>query len=78
MATVGVYEAKTHLSRLLDRVARGERVIITRHGVPVAQLGPVEDATLDERRRAIAALRAFGRGRRAEGSLREMIDEGRL
>lgn len=36
-----VHEAKTNLSRLLEAVARGERVIITRHGVPAAELVPV-------------------------------------
>lgn len=38
--TVGAFEAKTHLSRLLDAVASGERVVITRHGKPVAELSP--------------------------------------
>ena len=36
--TVGAFEAKTHLSILLDRVAEGEEVIITKHGKPVARL----------------------------------------
>ena len=40
MGTVGAYEAKTHLSRLLERVAKGETITITKHGVPVAVLGP--------------------------------------
>jgi prevent-host-death family protein len=44
MATVNVHEAKTHLSRLLVRVAAGERIVIARAGVPVAMLGPIEDA----------------------------------
>lgn len=35
-----VHEAKTNLSKLLERVRRGERVIITRHGVPTAELVP--------------------------------------
>lgn len=39
--TVGAYEAKTHLPRLLDRVQQGESVTITRHGRPVAQIVPV-------------------------------------
>ena len=39
---VSVYAAKTHLSRLLDRAARGEEVVITRNGKPVARLAPVE------------------------------------
>jgi prevent-host-death family protein len=38
MITVGVFEAKTHLSSLLDRVAEGEEVVITKHGKPVARL----------------------------------------
>jgi len=41
MEQVGAYEAKTHLPRLLDRVARGESLIITRHGKPVARLSPL-------------------------------------
>jgi prevent-host-death family protein len=38
MITVGAFEAKTHLSTLLDRVAGGEEVLITKHGKPVARL----------------------------------------
>ena len=41
METIGAYQAKTHLPRLLDRVARGESLTITRHGRPVARLVPV-------------------------------------
>ncbi len=41
--TVGVHEAKTNLSRLLQRVAGGEDVIITRSGVPVARLTAVHE-----------------------------------
>ena len=40
MTTVGSYEAKTHLPQLLDRVARGEKILITRHGQAVAMLVP--------------------------------------
>lgn len=39
---VSAYDAKTHLPRLLERTARGERFVITRHGKPVAQLIPFE------------------------------------
>ena len=42
--TVSVHEAKTHLSRLLQRIAEGEEVTITRSGRPVARLVPIEDA----------------------------------
>lgn len=38
MITVGAFEAKTHLSALLDKVEAGEEVLITRHGKPVARL----------------------------------------
>ena len=38
--SVGVHEAKTHLSRLLERVAAGEEIVITRRGREVARLVP--------------------------------------
>jgi antitoxin (DNA-binding transcriptional repressor) of toxin-antitoxin stability system len=38
--SVGVHEAKTHLSRLLEDVAAGEEIVITRRGSAVASLGP--------------------------------------
>ncbi len=41
MEMIGVCEAKTYLPKLLDRVARGENLAITRHGKPVAKLVPV-------------------------------------
>ena len=40
MTTVNIHQAKTHLSRLLAQVARGEEVIISRAGTPVARLTP--------------------------------------
>ena len=40
MALINVYEAKTRLSRLIDRAADGEEIIIARHGRPVARLVP--------------------------------------
>lgn len=62
METIGAYEAKTHLPRLLDRIARGESLTITRHGRPVARLVPVED---DDRERArLAAQRILERRNR--------------
>lgn len=44
MEMIGAYEAKTHLPKLLDRVARGENLVITRHGKPVAKLVPMKTA----------------------------------
>ncbi|HMO04493.1 MAG TPA: type II toxin-antitoxin system prevent-host-death family antitoxin [Kiritimatiellia bacterium] len=40
--TVGAFDAKTHLSQLLDRVEQGETIEITRHGHPIAKLVPVQ------------------------------------
>lgn len=40
MGQINVHEAKTHLSRLLDRVAAGEEIVIARAGKPVARLVP--------------------------------------
>jgi prevent-host-death family protein len=42
MTTVGTFEAKTHLTQLLERVAKGERILITNRGRPVAMLIPPE------------------------------------
>lgn len=77
MVTVGAYDAKTHLPRLLDEVERGETVTITKHGREVARLVPVPQhaARPDE---VIAALREARRGvRRGRTSVRQMIDKGR-
>ena len=41
MSTLNVHEAKTHLSRLLDRVEAGEEVVIARSGRPIARLVPI-------------------------------------
>ena len=78
MKSVGAYEAKTHLPRLLGKVARGERFTITRNGVPVALLIP---AAADEPKNVaevIEAIKRSRRGRRLRGlSIRDMIAEGR-
>jgi prevent-host-death family protein len=42
MTSVGTFEAKTHLSQLLERVAKGERIMITNRGKPIAMLVPPE------------------------------------
>ena len=78
MDAVGAYEAKTHLSQLLDRVAKGERIAILRHGVPVAVLQPVDPAKGEPARETIAQIKRFRTGHRLEGlSIRKMIEEGR-
>ena len=60
METIGAHEAKTHLAQLLERVAHGEHLIITRHGKPVTQLIPV---TGDRQRAQQAAARVVERRR---------------
>jgi prevent-host-death family protein len=79
METIGAFDAKTHLSALLDRVARGERITITRHGVPAAMLVPVGEAapklTHEEIVEGMRALRK--RVKPDTMSVREMVHEGR-
>ena len=41
MKTIGAFEAGTHLAALLERVSKGEKIAITRHGVPAAMLVPI-------------------------------------
>ncbi len=78
METVGAYEAKTHLPKLLERVSKGERITITKHGVPVAILHPPEFQRKTEPKKIIAELREFRDQHHLNGlSLREMIEEGR-
>jgi len=78
MVRVGAYEAKTHLSRLLERVAKGEWITITKHGQPVAVLKPVSDREQRALPEVIDDLRRFRRGRTLQDiSVREMIEEGR-
>lgn len=78
MITVGTFEAKTHLSSLLDRVMAGEEVVITKHGKPIARL--VAAHRIDEARAndAFAKLKAL-RKRTTLGGLswKELRDEGR-
>ncbi|MCC7434259.1 MAG: type II toxin-antitoxin system prevent-host-death family antitoxin [Methanoregulaceae archaeon] len=79
MKTVGTYEAKTHLAALLDEVAQGETIIITRHGHPLAVLSPYaqepETVSVAE---AVAGLRELRAKYRVNpGEIKEMIEEGR-
>jgi len=78
MKTVGAYEAKTHLPKLLERVAEGEKITITKHGVPVATLQPADTSKRKPVHETIEQLKQF-RSKHSLGrlSLKEMIDEGR-
>lgn len=78
MITVGAFEAKTHLSTLLEKVSQGEEVVITRHGKPVARLVPVAIADRSRVDQSIAKLKALRKGIRLDGlSWKELRDEGR-
>ena len=78
MLKVGAFEAKTHLSSLLARVARGEEVLITKRGKPVARLVPAEQGTRAGVTGAIRDLRNLDDGLRLKGlEWRELRDEGR-
>lgn len=86
--TVGAFEAKTHLAALLDRVERGEEIVITRRGravarlvpaaTPSAPLPPGEAAGLVERFRALREeLRAAGVRPFAEEEIVDLVRSGR-
>lgn len=79
MVQVGSYEAKTRLAELLRRVENGERILITRHGHPVALLVPPSGVPETTAARAVEELGAFGQGRRLgpDLTLRDLIEEGR-
>ena len=78
MERVGAYEARTHLAKLLERVAKGHSVAITRHGVPVAVLQPYNPEKGVDVGNVIAQLRDFrGNNTLAGLSIREMVEEGR-
>jgi prevent-host-death family protein len=79
MATeVGAYEAKTHLPALLERVARGEQITITKHGRPIARLVPIGKSDVERRRAAIARLKVFRKGRTLGVPIKQLIEEGRM
>jgi prevent-host-death family protein len=74
----GTYEAKTHLPKLLARVAKGEQITITRHGVPIARIVPIRSRGRATVATAIAELRAFRKAHTlGRVSLRRLIEEGR-
>ena len=75
---IGSYQAKTHLAQLLERVAEGETITITRHGVPVAALVPVGGEMQRDTAEVIKDIREFRSGRTlAADTLKRLIEEGR-
>jgi prevent-host-death family protein len=78
MRVVGTFEAKTHLSALLEQVERGEEIMITKHGKAIARLVPMAAVSRDRLADTAARLKAFRRGRRLDGlSAKALIEEGR-
>ena len=84
MAKVTAFEAKTRFGELLERVAKGEEVVITRHDKPVARLIPEGATRLDEVRRSVQGLRDLqqqirrrSKAKLSDREVRAAIDEGR-
>jgi len=79
METIGVFEAKTNLSGILERVATGESIIISKRGVPVAVISPAKPEKNDKRKAAIEAIKKFRKGRKGMSAeeIIELINEGR-
>jgi prevent-host-death family protein len=76
---VGAYEAKTHLSELLEKVEAGEEITITKHGSPVARLVPVKrTATAAERAAAIRRMQQRSAGLSlGDITINQLLAEGR-
>lgn len=83
MKSVGSYEAKTHLPRLLSQVEKGETITITKRGRPVARLVPAEEPPKRDTATVICEFRAYSKKRARLGGtlsireIKEMIEEGR-
>lgn len=78
MEKVGSHEARTNLSKLLDKVAQGQRITVTKQGVPVAVLVPACAQEKADPKEVILEIRALRRKVSLRGlSLRKMITEGR-
>jgi prevent-host-death family protein len=76
--TVGTFEAKTHLSSLLDRVAAGEEVVITKHGKPIVRLIAAQEVDRARVNRAVEKLKSLRKATTLGGlSWKELRDIGR-
>ena len=76
---VGAYEAKAHLSELLEKVEAGGEIIITKCGAPVAKLVPVrKEASAEQRAAAIKRIQKLSAGLSLGGlKIKDLINEGR-
>ena len=78
MDIVGAYEAKTQLSKLLGRVMKGERITITKHGVPVAVLKPPDPGRSKDIKTVISEILEYRKRHNLKGhALKDLIEEGR-
>jgi prevent-host-death family protein len=84
MATVTAFEAKTRFGELLERVANGEEVVITRHDKAIARLIPEGAPRHDEVRRSVEGLRDLqqrirrrSKARLSDREVRAAIEQGR-
>jgi prevent-host-death family protein len=78
MTTVGAFDAKTHLNALLRKVSEGETIQITRRGVPVAKLVPVDVTGTQDPGEVVREIRELRKGATlGKISVRELINDGR-
>ncbi len=77
MDTIGAFEAKTHLSDLLNRVEKGARFTITRHGKAIAELAPISGRDKQATREAVSRLKEFSKGHVLGMDWRELREAGR-
>lgn len=76
--TVGVFDAKTHLNGLLDRVSRGETIRITRRGIPIAKLVPADADEKAKPGQVVREIRELRKGATlGKSTVRELINAGR-
>ena len=75
---VGLFEAKTHLSALVEEVSKGAEIEITRRGVSVAKIVPVQHRDPVKIRAAAEALRRLAANQSLGGlTIKDLINEGR-
>ncbi|EKD74548.1 MAG: hypothetical protein ACD_44C00406G0001 [uncultured bacterium] len=77
MQSIGSFEAKTHFSSLLQKVEKGEQVIITKHGRPVAKLIPAFSVNKAEIKLTIEKIKKFNRSHFLKLDWKVLRDEGR-
>jgi prevent-host-death family protein len=77
---IGIFEAKTHLSQIINKVENGANFIISKRGKPVAKIVPVEqekEMTFQEAVGELIKFRKKYRGKPGSFNIREAIEEGR-